>query len=655
MNSFSMPRPAALTARFSSWTRAALLVAPLILAACGGGSGAPDPSGPAAPAGFSAGYGVKSYQFHWSGSAGATRYELFEDPDGPAGPLPEAQIGGGISGTSYAHSLAPQLLHERVNASYRVRACDANGCGAFTASVVPDLAQAIGYFKASNSDQGKGLFGASIALSADGSTMAVGAPDEGSKSTGINGDPADNSLKSAGAVYVFTRSSGTWNQQAYIKASNNREVRLPGGSMLLATAKFGASVSLSSDGNTLAVGAPEESSNARGVDGDTANTQTPGAGAAYVFTRSNGAWTQHAYVKASNTAPQADIVVGIGVFGVRHPAWFGSRVVLSADGRMLAVSAPGDASNATGINGNQQDTSAPFAGAVYVFARTPASWTQQAYVKASNTAEQTQFGSGIALSEDGRTLAVGSMYESGSSSGINPDPANSSPTSRASGAAYVFIQNGEGQWSQQAYVKASNPDVSDAFGFSIALSADGNTLAVGAPGESSNTVGINNAPGPRTLIGAGAAYLFTRSNATWSQQAFIKPSNPQVNAAFGSGLSLSADGRTLAVAARSEAGGGRGFHANPTDQSTAAAGAAYLFQRGSGAWTQKHYVKASNTDALDHFGASIALSGEGTTLAVGAMGEGSRATGIQGNQADNTGETALSASGVTAVGAAYLY
>ncbi|MBO1007431.1 MULTISPECIES: FG-GAP repeat protein [Acidovorax] len=627
------------------------VVAALAISACGGGSGDASLDKATAPSGFSVSYDTKGYLFHWDATAGATHYELFEDPDGLS-PLPEAQVGGAIAPTSYAHSLAAQLLHERVNANYRLRACNASGCGAFTSAVVPDLAKAIGYFKASNSDQGKGLYGASVTLSADGSTLAVGAPDEGSKSTGINGDQADDSLRSAGAVYVFTRSSGGWSQQAYIKASNNREVLLFG-SIPLATARFGTSVSLSSDGNTLAVGAPDESSNARGVDGNQTDAQTPGAGSAYVFTRSSGAWSQHAYVKASNTQAKADIVIGLGVFGVRYPAQFGSSVALSADGRVLAVSAPGDTSNAKGINGNQQDTSAPFAGAVYVFARTPASWTQQAYIKASNTAEQTQFGSALALSEDGRTLAVGSKHEHGASSGING--AQTGSGALFSGAAYVYVHNGDGQWSQQAYVKSSNADAFDSFGYSVALSADGNTLAVGAPKESSDTDGINKAPGPRSLIGAGAAYVFTRSNSNWSQQAFIKPSKAGVNAAFGSSLALSADGNTLAVASTSEAGSGKGFNANQAELSAGAAGAAYIFQRSGSAWTQKAYVKASNTDPLDHFGASIALSADGTTMAAGATGEGSLATGIQGNQADNSGAPVISAGGMAGVGAVYLY
>ena len=96
------------------------------------------------------------------------------------------------------------------------------------------------------------------------------------------------------------------------------------------------------------------------------------AGAVYVFTRAGGGWTQQAYVKASNP---------------RGSAEFGHAVALSADGNTLAVSAYWEPSNATGINGDQKDESIPQAGAVYVFTRRGTTWTQQAYIKASNTGE----------------------------------------------------------------------------------------------------------------------------------------------------------------------------------------------------------------------------------------------------------------------------
>src|SRR5262245_24489491 len=109
------------------------------------------------------------------------------------------------------------------------------------------------YVKASNTGAGD-QFGSSVALSADGSTLAVGAWLEDSVAAGIGGNQADNSAPAAGAVYLFTRSGTTWSQQAYVKASNTG-----------ANDWFGSSVALSADGSTLAVGASREDSAATGI------------------------------------------------------------------------------------------------------------------------------------------------------------------------------------------------------------------------------------------------------------------------------------------------------------------------------------------------------------------------------------------------------
>ena len=107
-----------------------------------------------------------------------------------------------------------------------------------------------------------------------------------------------------------------------------------------------------------------------GINGNAADNSLYNSGAVYVFVRRGDAWVQQAYVKASN-AGQSDL--------------FGMNVALSADGNTMAVAAPWERSAATGINGDQNDDSLPQAGAVYVFTRSGDSWSQQAYVKASNT------------------------------------------------------------------------------------------------------------------------------------------------------------------------------------------------------------------------------------------------------------------------------
>ncbi len=488
--------------------------------------------------------------------------------------------------------------------------------------------------------------------------------------------------------------SGSVKPVAYIKASNTEANDHFGNGGTLE----GHGVALSGDGNTLAVGAPYESSGAKGVNGDQSDNSVYSAGAVYIFTNKNGAWTQQAYLKASNPGQSNR---------------FGQVVSLSQDGNTLAVSAYFEASAAKGIDGDQNDRSIPQAGAVYVFTRSGGAWSQQAYIKASNTGEPAhgkepskgdQFGFSIGLSADGNTLAVGAISEDSGAKGINGDQNDNSQTS--SGAVYVFVRNG-GRWAQQAYIKASNTDVNDLFGYSVGLSADGNTLAASAYDEDSSAREINgvqdkgrrgsgaiyvftrtgadwaqtaylkasnaeagdslgyaiaisqdgntiaggaadedcfaagiNPPGCDNDLkldsSTGAVYVFARNGGTWTQQAFIKSSHPNKEDWFGSRLNLSGDGNTLAVGAQLENGGSKGINGKQDDLSAEDSGALYLFTRSGTTWTQKAYIKSSNADAYDEFGSAMALSKDGKVLAVGARGEASAAKGVNGNQNDNS-------------------
>jgi hypothetical protein len=569
----------------------------ILLTACG--DGGPASTLPAPTPAVS--YALKQLEFSWAPVTGATFYKLLEDPDGD-GPAPYAQVGSDLSATTTSLDI---FLPEKVDARYKVSACDAAGCTDSTPiSLGNNLVGAVGYFKASNTDPfGYDLFGISVALSGNGDTLAVGAYLEDSNATGVEGDQVNDSARNSGAVYVFTRDGGTWSQQAYIKASNTD-----------ADDEFGWSVALSSDGNTLVVGAAFEDSSATGVDGNESDNSTENSGAVYIYGRSGSTWSQQAYVKASNPD------VGDN---------FGYRIALSADGGTLAVGAPNEDSSARGVNGDQADNAAPQAGAVYVFSRSGAAWSQEAYVKASNTDPIDYFGGSVALSSDGDTLAVGAWAESSDATGLNGDESNNSaPTS---GAVYVLTREGSA-WSQQAYVKASNPDPTDSFGWSVALAADGSTLAVGAYYEDQT----------------GAAYVFARSGSTWSQQGYLKASNAEAADVFGHSVALSSDGNTLAVGTFAEASNATGVNDNESDNSAVNAGAVYVFSRSGSDWSQQAYVKASNTEANDQFGwaGSVALSGDGNTLAVGSRSEDSNATGINGDQSDNS---------AIDTGAVYLY
>lgn len=474
------------------------------------------------------------------------------------------------------------------------------------------------YFKASNPDAGD-FFGDAVDISGDGQTLVVGADEEESAATGIDGNEASNVHNlGAGAAYVFVRSGPNWVQQAYIKASNTDDGDT-----------FGHSVALSEDGNTLAIGAYNEDSAATGVNGNESSDSAGQSGAVYVFTRSGTTWSQQAYLKASNTEA-SDI--------------FGSELAISGDGDTLVVGAAFEGSAATGINGDESSNGALSSGAAYVFVRNAGTWMQQAYVKASNTDADDIFGSALAVSHNGNTLAVGAYGERSSATGVDGD--QSSNATNDAGAVYVFERSGT-TWAQQAYLKASNPGVQDFFGNALTLSRSGNTLAVGARWEDSSATGVDGDGLLNDAAESGAAYVFERSGSTWSQEAYLKASNAGANDRFGWDLAMSDDGNTLAVSAWQEDSSSTGIGADESLDDANNAGAIYLFGRVAGSWSQSVYLKSDNSEASDLFGTSVAISGDGSLLAVGARGEDGSVAG--------TASTGSASSGASASGACYLF
>jgi hypothetical protein len=287
--------------------------------------------------------------------------------------------------------------------------------------------------------------GASVSLSADGNTAIVGGWD-------------DNS--GAGAAWVWTRSGGVWTQQG---------TKLVG-SGAVGSAEQGQSVSLSADGNTAIVGGWQDNSN---------------AGAAWVWTRSGGVWTQ-----------QGAKLVGSGAVG---GAWQGFSVSLSADGNTAIVGAYADNS---------------FAGAAWVWTRSGGVWTQQgAKLVGSGAVGNAQQGRSVSLSADGNTAIVGGYQDNG-----------------LKGAAWVWTRSG-GVWTQQGTKLVGSGAVGNAQqGWSVSLSSDGNTAIVG--GEADNG-------------GAGAAWVWTRSGGVWTQLGTKLVGSGAVGAATqGASVSLSADGNT---------------------------------------------------------------------------------------------------------------
>jgi hypothetical protein len=257
---------------------------------------------------------------------------------------------------------------------------------------------------------------------------------------------------------------------------------------------------------------------------------------------------------------------------------------------------------------------------------------QQAYLKASNTGASDNFGYSVAVSGD--TVVVGANLEDSCTTGVNSTP---NELALDSGAAYVFTRSGT-TWSQQAYLKASNTGASDQFGAMVAVSGD--TVVVGAYGEDSSTTGVDSTPnedGDR----AGAAYVFTRSGTTWSQQAYLKASNTGAIDRFG--LSVAVSGDTVVVGAPYEDSSTTGVDSTP-NESALDSGATYIFT-GLGMATVTTPTSASIAAT------SATLGGDVTSAAtITAIGIVYAPTATNPNpQIGGTGVTTVAGSGTTGV------
>ena len=569
---------------------------------------------------------VKTFSFSWDKHPRATYYKLFEALDHVSDftEVKEKEAIN-ITNTTYDH-IVP--LYKRVNARYKLQSCNQAGCSEFSENVsisdmLANITSSIGVIN--NEIDGydhNELFGSAVSLSDDGETIAVGAFKDSSNKTGVTNSDGQQAIDGAqnqdgatasGAVYIYKRDEkNKWAIEAYIKADNAE-----------ADDYFGHSISLSTDGNTLAVGAYMEDASAVGVhDHPVNNNDAEYSGAVYIYKRDEkNKWSPQAYIKASN-ADAGD--------------YFGKSVSLSANGTTLAVGAYGeDAQRVVGSADYnlEADNNEKNSGATYVFTATNDEWTQEAYIKASTTGVSDYFGFLVSLSSDGATLAVAAHPEDSDATGINGNPSNDAKEN--SGAVFVFIRGENNDWPQQAYIKASNTDQNDQFGEAISLSADGNTLAVSAYREDSDSKGINEAENNNDANDSGAVYVFSRdtgwegteyqdNQSPWSQQAYIKASNAGDNDWFGNRLSLSDDGKTLAVSATEEDSNETGINQSgvfaEVNDSTCCSnsGAVYIFTRVDSKWLEKTYIKAKNPKVRDNFGKSVTLSGKGNTLVVGS-------------------------------------
>jgi hypothetical protein len=305
--------------------------------------------------------------------------------------------------------------------------------------------------------------------------------------------------------------------------------------------KYGFAVAMSADGSTAVVGQL----------GDSTFADVPGV--AHILTLEGSGWTQQTELSASD--PSYDM-------------FFGNAVALSADGNTLIVGDPGECGY--GLANCEH-------GAAYVFIRSGSTWTQQAELHGG-----PGFGGAVALSSDGNTALIGAGLSG--TYGVFFDPSgNGSPT--------VFSRSGA-TWTEEATLSASDASLPyDNFGYAVALSGEGTTALIGDPYRNEEN---------------GAAYVFSGSGSSWTQQAELTGTD-SAGGEFGRSVALSADGHTALVGA-------------PFAAATKL-GAAYVFSGSGSSWTQQAELTASDAGATSSggfFGMAVALSSEGTTALIGA-------------------------------------
>jgi hypothetical protein len=386
-------------------------------------------------------------------------------------------------------------------------------------------------------ESGEGEFGTSVALSEDGDTALIGGP-------------ADNG--SAGAAWVFTSSDGAWTQQGEKLVGDCTASCANEGTGETGEGMFGTVVTLSADGDTSLIGGPADNG---------------GAGAAWVFTRADGIWTQQGEKLVGDcTASCAN--EGTGETGEGK---FATSVALAEDGDTAMIGGPAD-------NGG--------AGAAWVFVRSAGAWSQQGQKLTGGEEGNSEFGYSVALSEDGDTAVIGGPEDD-----------------TATGAVWAFTRS-SGAWSQQGQKLTGGEEGNSQDGVYVALSADGNTALIGGPGDNDD---------------AGAAWVFTRSGGVWSQQGpKLTGRGETKETGFGVSVALSADGNTALIGAPGDNGGLFGK------------GAAWVFTRSGSSWTQQGEKLVGDctascanegTGEIENawFGYNVALSADGDTALIGGF------------------------------------
>ncbi|TSD08763.1 PKD domain-containing protein [Haloglomus irregulare] len=358
---------------------------------------------------------------------------------------------------------------------------------------------------------------------------------------------------------MFTESGGTWNQQQKLTTSDGDSRGL-----------FGGSVAVSSDGTTALIGALQDEDPSGAL-----------AGSAYVFTESEGTWSQQQKLTATDGDREDLYGESVAVSSNGITARRRRQAARPTPTNSVAVSSDGT----TALIGALRDENpnGRLAGAAYVFTESGGTWSQQQKLAATDGDSEDLFGFSVAVSSDGTTALIGA-------------PGDEDPNGPDAGSVYVFTESG-GTWSQQQKLTATDGDREDLFGESVAVSSDGTTALIGASGDEDPN-------GDNT----GSAYVFTESEGTWSQQQKLAATDGDIGGLFGGSVAVSTDGTTALIGAQRD-----------VDPNGPGAGSVYVFTESEGTWSQQQKLAATDGDIGGLFGGSVAVSTDGTTALIGAQ------------------------------------
>lgn len=370
------------------------------------------------------------------------------------------------------------------------------------------------FFDAADTNTNGGAFGAafgsSVSLNTAGDLIVVG---------DINIDEPGKG--NAGAVYVFSRSGSTWTEDQKLLASNS-----------VSNAVYGTSVDISNTGDYIIAGAPGN-----------------GTGAAIVLNETGGTWSEQQIL-----SPTTSIIMDN----------FGEFVAIDSDGNTAIVGAP--FADSASLTNN---------GAAYIFTRSGSTWTQQAELTppTADNAANRQFGSGVAISEDGDRIFVGAPGNSG-----------------LDGVGYVYTRSGSAWTLEQKITPTGGTPGDISFGQNASFNALSDVLVVGDP--------------EFTASALGSAYVFTRSGSTWTQQQKLNGGTLSSVATFGETVDINDDGDVIVIGAKND---------------NSNTGAVFVFTESGGTWTEESKNTFGPFGSV--FGDDVSISGDGQYIAAGATND----------------------------------